>query len=233
MSQPISDVMDATATSSPSPPSRGQIIISITEQKKEMDGMALSASTSLSPPPSASSSSTTFSSAGVAAAAADESKEERTRQWHNRIGKKYRQKLNDKFESLQAVLLRHLKVEDLQQELYGSCSGSEDEDEDDNSVVLEDNKVKEEEESDEEEIDDLAVVMPAKRRTTRTGSMNSEKKRNLHSHRGHDHGRRTQTGTINKAKVLAMARKKIVAIQAENERLRRKKEALLRELVED
>lgn len=46
------------------------------------------------------------------------------RQWHNHIGKKYRIKLNDKFESLQEVLVNVASNPDLNFQVAGTAAGS-------------------------------------------------------------------------------------------------------------
>ncbi|KAK0615238.1 hypothetical protein B0T17DRAFT_541433 [Bombardia bombarda] len=102
---------------------------------------------------------------------------ENMRQWHNRIGRKYRIKLNDQFESLQAVLLRAER---------GGVGGTD-------------------RDGEEGEIDG-------------TGKQ-QQKKRSVASGR-----------TINKGKVLDMARRRIEDLQSEKETLRAEKEVLLRRL---
>ncbi|KAM7191622.1 hypothetical protein V8F20_009229 [Naviculisporaceae sp. PSN 640] len=174
--------------------------------------------------------------------ASTEEYQAKMREWHNQIGKKYRNKLNDKFESLQEVLVYVASHPDLNFQVAGTTTGSTsggsirgasvDEDGDvaimDASFapgsVSEAEKMKvlrklqeedeefedheyDEDEDGEDEDDDVdpgraAVRGSAPRRP-----------------------RRRRTKGINKARMLAMARKTIVRLVAERDQL-------LRELAE-
>jgi len=138
--------------------------------------------------------------AGDSKPSPDETKDP-THQLHGRVGKKHRSKLNDKFESLRAVLRVHMDELETAPDPPPLTSPP---------AVKRTSMVLEEDDDDDDDDDDEDDGV------ARAGSPSGDAQ--------------TDAENTNKAKILDLARRRIEMLQAEGDRLRREKEALTRTL---
>lgn len=157
----------------------------------------------------------------------------RMRQWHNRIGRKYRSKLSDKFEGLQAILVQtaFLNLEPAATSRNTSLVLDEDGDtvlspalSPGELLELIRRRQEEEEQDGEDEGEDEMEEDGGVEEGFADGSGRDKMSSNGSSSSAAQRPRMRQSKTINKAGILAIARRTIVKFRAEVETLERELE---------